>query len=237
MPLRKAEREAYCMTMTEIRSARFYLIGEGLMREQQETTGNKNELQRIFEEYSSVASAGALGALAWLLADQGVGAAIAAPALVETVRVALVSAFGDLRKRTLSSREERRVMNSFASAATKVYALLEAGAQPRNDNFFSGGTGEGAFPGDELLEGVLLKCRDQYEEKKTPFLENILVKTIFDSRISDPVANQALQFASLVTYRQLCLMSLAMRYEEVQFDGSLLNPGLVSPNIEARAIQ
>lgn len=69
--------------------------------------------------------------------------------------------------------------------------------------------GHGRPPADELLEGVLLKARDAYEERKLSLLGSLYANIAFHPEISPPHANQLINLSSQLTYRQLVALSVA----------------------------
>jgi hypothetical protein len=116
----------------------------------------------------------------------------------------------DLRQRVLGPREEIRVGAAAAYAGQAITALLDAGQRPREDGFFASQHEEPRAPGDELLEGVLLKARDAYEEKKVQYLGTLFALIAFRAEISSAHANHLLEVASRLTYRQLVVLAIAM---------------------------
>lgn len=64
----------------------------------------------------------------------------------------------------------------------------------------------------QLAEGILLTSREAYEEKKIPFLANLVATVPFTST---PIENmmQTLHEAERLSYRQLCLLAIINRNE------------------------
>ena len=60
----------------------------------------------------------------------------------------------------------------------------------------------------ELFEGILLKCKNEYEEKKIKYISNIYRNVAFDNSVDPDNANHVLNSAQQLTYRQLSLLSL-----------------------------
>src|SRR5207249_275051 len=61
----------------------------------------------------------------------------------------------------------------------------------------------------EILEGVLIKARDAYEEKKLPLLASLYASIAFHEEISPAHANHLIELGSQLTYRQLCVLAVA----------------------------
>lgn len=109
--------------------------------------------------------------------------------------------------RDLTHREKLRVGAGLAFAYAKISRYLQENRTPRSDDFFSPDI-EGRSASDEILEGVLFKCRNEHEEKKVRLLGNIYANTAFMPEVSPAGANWLLQKAEELTYRQMCIISL-----------------------------
>lgn len=71
----------------------------------------------------------------------------------------------EFASRLLSSREEARIGATISYAALKIQQRLDAGDIPRSDGFFSADE-TGRSNADEIFEGVLLKAKNEIQEKK-----------------------------------------------------------------------
>lgn len=120
--------------------------------------------------------------------------------------------------RQLSNRQEVRIAASTAYLLNGVKNRIENGDRIRNDSFFE--QIEERNSAQELFEGVLIKCKEEYQEKKIQYVTKIFEKTIFDQDISPEIANQILSIAEKYTYRKICIISFFNRKDE--FDNSLL---------------
>ena len=120
--------------------------------------------------------------------------------------------------RQLSNRQEVRIAASTAYLLNGVKNRIENGETIRNDSFFQ--QDEERSSAQELFEGVLIKCKEEYQEKKIQYVTKIFEKTIFDTNISPETANQILSIAEKYTYRKICIISFFNRKNE--FDTSLL---------------
>lgn len=132
--------------------------------------------------------------------------------------VAISIGVKDFINRQLSNRQEVRVAASTVFALNEIRKRVEHGEIVRSDNFFDNSTGRSSA--EELFEGVLLKCKDQYQEKKIFYISKIFEKTIFDSNISADTANQILSIVENFTYRKLCIIAFFLKKNE--FDKDLL---------------
>jgi hypothetical protein len=125
--------------------------------------------------------------------------------------------FKDLLSRGQSNRERARLDSAAAHISKGIEYGLHYGRQIRQDGFLGPSPSCGAV---ELMEGVLLKCKAQYEEKKMQYIANIYLNTLFEpispteKPIPTPMAYQTLHFAESITYQNLCIISFFGRREE-----------------------
>lgn len=112
----------------------------------------------------------------------------------------------DVASRQLSHREQVRLDNATVYIADGIVESLDAGRIVRQDGFFDGDTNFSSN-GYELLEGVLLKCKAQYQEKKVKLLANLFKNVAFDAAIKANTAYQMLNLADGLTYFDLCVVS------------------------------
>lgn len=115
----------------------------------------------------------------------------------------------EIRKRRLGPREEVRVGAAAAFAGERIQERLSAGHTPRDDGFFDGGAQGESSSAEELLEGVLLKARDSYEERKTRHLGVLYGNLAFHPEISAGFANYLVALLGSLTYRQLVVLAIA----------------------------
>jgi hypothetical protein len=153
-------------------------------------------------ELAGAASGAAIGLLG------GPAGAFGGAAAGVVVTRALKRVGAGIKQRWLGPREEIRVGAAFAYAGEAIKGLLEAGHTPREDGFFDA-HGDERPASDEVLEGVLLKARDAYEEKKVRLLGLLYAQVAFHPEISPAQANHLIELASRLTYRQLTVMAVA----------------------------
>lgn len=129
----------------------------------------------------------------------GAGGALAAKALRQVGE--------DLADRFLGPREKVRVGGVLALSAARIKERFEAGEQIRDDGFFDAKPGSRP-DAEEVAESVLLKSQREAEEKKLPFMANLLSNAAFDKGVSGALAHQIIKTVDALTYRQLCLLLL-----------------------------
>ena len=76
-----------------------------------------------------------------------------------------------------------------------------------------------------VLEGVLLKARDENEIKKIPFIAKIFSNAAFDSSLSIPQVNMLLKIVESFTYQQLGLIAIGSDPSRYTMRNQPLQPG------------
>jgi hypothetical protein len=172
---------------------------------------DKEKLKGWLEKGTEITGAAVGGALG--LIGGPVGAVLGG-----VVGTTFAIAVKDMIGRQLSNRQEMRVAASASYILTDVQQRLANGGQVRQDAFFDSSNGRSSA--EELFEGVLLKCKDEYQEKKIHYISKIFEKAAFDTNISAESANQVLTAAESFTYHKLCVIAFFGRKQE--FDESRL---------------
>lgn len=178
------------------------------------TASEKHLADRVRKLAGDVAG-GVGGAAVGLLLGGPTGAvagAASGPLLAEAAR----KVFGDIASRFLSSREEIRIANAAFHATSEIAKRLERGEQLRQDDFFNPDE-SGRSDAEEVFEGVLVKCKNEHQEKKAPFLGYLFANVAFSS-VSASNANAILKLAERMSYRQFCILALCFQEDEFGFD-------------------
>jgi len=170
-------------------------------------------LVKIGSEMTGEASATAIG---FLLAgpEGGVLGAAAAPLLIRVIK----KIGNDIAGRFLSEREQIRIGGVIIYATIKLAENFAAGKMPRNDGFFEKPS-EGHVAcieiplverpvAEEILEGVLLAAQREHEEKKIPFLGNLLANIAFNKDVDKEQAYLLIKLCNDISFRQICLLAL-----------------------------
>jgi hypothetical protein len=162
--------------------------------------------KKIVESSASILGSATGSIVGTFMAGPGAGTvagAVAGSFLGEVVERVI----GEFASRLLSSREQFRVESASKYAIIKIKQLCEEGYRPRIDNFFD--TDEtNRSSADEIFEGVLLKAKNEHQEKKIKYLGNFFANVAFQSDISIPEANYLLKTAEEISYRQFCFIAL-----------------------------
>lgn len=173
---------------------------------------NSNEdkhigIRRLINTGAEIAG-GAVGGALGFLAGGPTGAALLGAGST-AVAVALMHIGEEAAKRLLGPREQVRVGGVLAIAAGEIHQRLEQGESVRTDGFFEpkGGSRSDA---EEVAESVLLKSQREPEEKKIPYMGHLFAAVAFDPQISAQLAHQIIKTAEHLTYRQLCILKIAV---------------------------
>jgi hypothetical protein len=118
----------------------------------------------------------------------------------------------DFAIRDLSRRERIKAGAGLAYAYSNIILYLEEGRKPREDGFFDLDETSRSIS-HEILEGVLIKCKNEHEEKKLRLIGNIYANTAFMPHVSTAGANWLIQQSQDWTYRQLCMLALIQQKE------------------------
>jgi hypothetical protein len=144
---------------------------------------------------------------------------------------AITDTLKDVIKRTASNREKIRIDNASTYVISGLLERLNSGEIVRQDGFFAGDanfTSDGA----ELLDGILMKCKEQYQERKVHFISNIFKNIAFGITITARAAHQTLSLAEELTYQKLCLLAYYGNRENFSSFNIMRDPTLWYPHVE-----
>ena len=169
---------------------------------------DKDKVKSLLSKGSQITGASAGGTAGFLLGGP-VGAALGGP-----LGLVFTNILSEMANRVLSNREEIRVGATARFALTKIKSRIKCGNKLRNDGFFEEKK-KGRTDAEEIFEGVLLKAKNEHEEKKTKILGNIFANVAFFPSFSVGEANHLLRIAENLTYREMCILSLIRRKHEI----------------------
>jgi len=122
------------------------------------------------------------------------------------VGAVVASVVEEFAGRALSRRQEARIGGVVCWAADRISARLLSGDDLRTDEFFRFDD-MGFSSCHQLLEGTLLKSRDEYEERKLRHHALLFANTLFDDTVSPQAALMLLKVLERLTYRQLVILA------------------------------
>lgn len=113
----------------------------------------------------------------------------------------------EVSNRFLSNREQARVGAAAGMTILSIEENLQKGLPIRQDSFFDSKENNRS-KAEELFEGVLIKCKNEFEEKKIKFLSNIYKNVAFDESMNPENAIQVLNVVEQFSYRVLAILAL-----------------------------
>ncbi|ASQ03645.1 hypothetical protein GHK38_03615 [Sinorhizobium meliloti] len=164
---------------------------------------NKNRLRALIKEGTKIAGGSVASTVGFFAAGPAGAAALGAVGVMASD--ALIRIGEDVAQRMLGPREKVRVGGVLALSASRIQDRLNAGHQVRTDGFFDQRE-DARSDADEIAESIILKAQRESEEKKIPYLANILANAAFAPHIKLPLAQQLAKTADALSYRQLCIM-------------------------------
>lgn len=163
-----------------------------------------NKLKEIVEKGSEI-SGSISGAAIGLLIAGPIGAitgAAAGPVITEVFK----KIGNEISNKLLGNREEIRVGATLAYSVEKLDQAINNGKNIRMDNFYHSENGHRSNA-ETLLEGTLLKSRNEFEEKKLRYYANFIANINLDSSISFERGNTLLRILERLSYRQIVILS------------------------------
>lgn len=158
-------------------------------------------IQRIVRELPAILG-GALGAT--------ISTQTGDPVLGSTVGQAFTGVGADFVERVLSPRQATRIEKVLELAAQEVRRQIDSGEPVPVD----GVLGRSGADANEVVEGVLLAARDEYEERKLPYLANQLASIAMSTGLSVDTAHRMIRDAESLSWLELRILSMVARPEE-----------------------
>ena len=173
-------------------------------------SGSKDAIN-LLQSGAEIAGGAVGGALGFLASGPTVAAVAGASGAILTRAIVLAAT------RLMSEREKVRTGAVSAYALDCISRRLSWGDKPRIDLFEA--QGGHRSDGEELFEGVLIKARDEFEERKIRHLALFYANLIFDNSVSAMTAHRLIRTVSQLTYRQLVFLSLVHKNRVVDVAG------------------
>lgn len=125
---------------------------------------------------------------------------------VSQLAVICIKELNDYVLRPQSINESKRSAASLIFAFTEIQKRLDKGETIRTDDFFREKTGV-ATNASTVLEGVLVKAKQQYEEAKVRLLGNLISEISFNEKISADDACWYLNLVDSLNYQSLLILA------------------------------
>lgn len=178
------------------------------MSEEKEVDAKKKkDISELLDSGVEIAG-GAVGGALGFFAGGPVGAAALGAAGAAAAKI-LKNIGQEVSERLLGPREKVRVGAVLAVAAAEINERIVSGEKIRTDGFFDEKP-SGRSDAEEVAESVLLRSQREPEEKKIHYMGHLLSSVAFDPQINAHMAHQIIKAAEQLTYRQLCILKLAV---------------------------
>jgi hypothetical protein len=134
-----------------------------------------------------------------------------------TIRTSLL----DIFSRMLSPREVHKIKTVVDASILEINSRLDGGATPRDDGFFTDDH-DGRTKAEEIFKGVLLKAKEQHEEKKLEHFGYFYANVAFRSDVAPSLANFFIRVANALSYRQFVLLKHIADSGNIAFDAEMI---------------
>lgn len=166
-----------------------------------------DDLKKFLDNNADLIGSGISGVLTLLFAGDPIAGAFIGTA--GTLVSGILKDIGkEFRERQLSSREDIRVGKALAIATLEIHRRKND-ERFRDDGFFNENP-TGRSDAEEVAEAIMLKCQKEPQEKKIPYMGYLLASIAFDPNISADMGHQLIKASEELTYRQLCILKLAV---------------------------
>lgn len=171
-----------------------------------------DKLKIIIEKGSEIGGSAAGAAIGLAIAGPigAIGGAVVGPLVASAFRKVGL----EISEKIMGPREQARVGATYSIALDKISNLLKSGKQVRGDGFFLKMENDRS-KSETILEGTLLKARNEYEEKKVKFYSNLLANLSFDYSISFDKGNTLLRILEQLSYRQITILAYFSEIESL----------------------
>lgn len=178
------------------------------MNQTSDSKVDKNQkLRKLIDEGAEISGGAIGGALGVISGDPMLAGVLGATGV--TAGSALRKIGNEIVDRALGPREQKRVGAVVSIIAKDIHARASRGERVRNDGFFDSNPNNRS-DAEEVAESVLLKCQREPEEKKIVYMGHFFANVAFEPQVSPSMAHQLTKHAELMTFRQFCLLNVAM---------------------------
>ena len=131
--------------------------------------------------------------------------AVVAPTTTAFLQI-LFAAAADQGDRLASKKEIQKMGACSAYILRDIKDRLENNELPRDDYFYKVGDGDEYIA--ELFDGIVTKCRLEYQIAKIEHISKILTNFAFNKELSDSEVSHYLNLIERLTYRQLIVIGI-----------------------------
>jgi hypothetical protein len=166
---------------------------------------SKRTLRGLISGGAEIAGGAIGGALGFFASGPAGAAALAAGGSLAGLALSHVGE--EIANRYLGPREKVRIGGVLALSAAQIKKRIDNGEAVRDDGFFESKDGQRP-KAEEVAESILSKAQREAEEKKLPYMANLLANVAFEKTVSGEMSHQIARIAESLSYRQLCLIFL-----------------------------
>ncbi|WP_336490921.1 hypothetical protein [Methylobacterium nigriterrae] len=174
---------------------------------------DSKEWKDFLEHTWSIASKAAGGTVG-VVASIGTGYPLVGALTAPFVAVNLEKIGKELISRRLGAREEQRLGLGVRLAYEKFKERVDRRDRVREDGYFDD-DGSGRSAADEINEASLNAAMRAYEEKKIPYIANLMANICFDDSVDRPTANTLVDLANRLTYRSFVIMKICSHVDKL----------------------
>lgn len=120
----------------------------------------------------------------------------------------------ELLSKLLGNREKSRIELVLAATKNNIRAKLAEGKLCRNDDFYAMQE-NGSSSAEKILEATLLKCREEYENRKLNMYSYFFSNVSFDETVSYEEANSIISLFEQLSFQQVLILAYFARVDFV----------------------
>lgn len=141
---------------------------------------------------------------------------VGVPAIIADTIIAPIieQVSSDLLSRMLGKREKTRVDIVLSVAKDNICQKLAEGKICRNDDFYAMEE-NGPSSAEKILEATLLKCREEYENRKLNMYSYFFSNVSFDETVSYEEANSIISLFEQLSFQQVLILAYFARVDFV----------------------
>lgn len=133
------------------------------------------------------------------------------------VTKALLNLGEEVSNQVMGPKERYRIATAYSLAVSNIQKRLENGENVRQDNFFDSKEDDRSSA-ETILEGILIKVKNEHEEKKVRYYSEFLSSVTFDQNIDYNQSITYLKIIDKMSFQQLCIICYFHQIEEIKFN-------------------
>ena len=179
-------------------------------------TASNEELKEFCERNLGVSSK-VIGGLVAAGSSLATGVPLAAPFLAPVIASSIERVGKEIIARQLGPRQELRATAVYSLTIEKLRELRESGKNIRADGFVDT-AGLFRCSADEMTEATLKAAMNSYQERKLPFLANVLANVLSDASVDPETAHVAVKFAEEMSLREIYIICVVSKIDTLHLN-------------------